>query len=192
MQRQDCTAVVLSGGRGSRMGGCDKSALTIGGERFLDRMQRELCGFGELILSSNDPVMAEGTAFSAVPDHVAGQGPMGGIAASLEAAKFPHAFVTACDMPFFNGALVDFVLAAYNGEDALICRTQDGKVHPLCGIYAKTCLPAFLESLEKEHFKLIRLLEDLNCRILDIPGEYSRHFVNINTPQDLARARELE
>lgn len=192
MQRHNCSAVVLSGGRGSRMGGCNKSALTMDGERFLDRMQRELLGFGELILSANDPAMAAGTAFVPVADRVPGQGPMGGVFSALSAANFPCAFVTACDMPFFSGSLADILLNEYAGEDALVCRSADGKLHPLCGIYSKSCLPALEQSVAEGRLKLSRLLETLDCRIFPVPEEYGWRLTNVNTPEDLRRARSLK
>ena len=52
MKRSKMSAV-LADGHSSRMGGCDKAALTLCGERFFNRMAEELVGIGEDILSTN-------------------------------------------------------------------------------------------------------------------------------------------
>lgn len=187
LEKAHCSAIVLAGGRGSRMGGLSKAELMIGDVRFMDHLAQELSGFGQLILSTNDPNMAEGTPFLPVADAVPGMGPLGGICAALQVSQHRHAVVTACDMPWFRSSLAEWLLGEYANEDILICRTNDGRLHPLCGIYTKGCLPVLEENLSRGHLKITKLLEEVNCRILDVPKEFQEQFTNVNTPEDLKR-----
>ena len=185
MHKHACSAIVLAGGCGARLGGCNKAALTMGGERFMDRLARELNGFGELILSVNDPDVAAGTAYRPVRDGLPGQGPLGGLCAALRASRFAHALTVPCDMPLFSGELAAWMLDQYGGEDILACRTGAGKLHPLCGIYRKGCLDVLEENLRQGRLKITRLLEEVHSRIVDVPAPFQNQFININTPDDL-------
>ena len=112
----DFDAVVLAGGRGSRLGGVSKADLVVGGVRLLDRVlaaahdarARVVVGEVEVppgvLLTREDP---------------AGTGPTAGLAAGLAAvgAPAPWTLVLACDLPDATG-VVPALLAAASAADA--------------------------------------------------------------------------
>lgn len=185
-----CGALVLSGGRGSRMGGVEKALLLLDGETILHRLERELAPFSEKLLSTNDPALARGTSFLPVADRRKDCGPLEGIAAALAAAKSPALLVLPCDMPGYTAALGEWILAR-GREDwpAWVCRAEDG-LHPLCGVYRRTALPRLEQCLEEGIFQVRRALERAGGRVLDTAGSPfpPETFANINTPEELERA----
>lgn len=184
-----CGALVLSGGKGSRMGGVEKALLLLDGETILHRLERELAPFSEKLLSTNDPALARGTSFLPVADRRKGCGPLEGIAAALSAAKSPALLVLPCDMPGYTAALGEWLLAQ-GREDwpAWVCKAADG-LHPLCGVYRKAALPCLDRCLEEGVFQVRRALERAGGHVLDTAGSPfpPEVFANINTPEELER-----
>lgn len=189
MTVESCGALVLSGGRGSRMGGVEKALLLLDGETILHRLERELAPFPEKLLSTNDPSLARGTSFLPVADRHRDRGPLEGIAAGLSAAKSPALLVLPCDMPGYTAALGEWLLAQGQADwPAWVCKAEDG-LHPLCGVYRRAALPVLEQCLAEGMLQVRRALGLLDARILDtadspFPPEV---FTNINTPEDLEK-----
>ena len=105
----DVSALVLAGGRATRMGGVDKRALVVGGRTIFERQCAVLADrVAEIIVSSPHPI----PGFRAVADAVPGQGPLAGIAAGLAVVTTPWLLVVAGDMPYLSGDLIDRLLEA--------------------------------------------------------------------------------
>jgi MobA-like NTP transferase protein len=83
MTREDVTALILAGGKATRLGGVDKRAIVIDGRTIFERQVEALrpCVV-EIIVSS--PRAVDG--YRTVVDAVADLGPLAGIAAGLAAA----------------------------------------------------------------------------------------------------------
>lgn len=172
-------AVILCGGKSSRMG-TDKSKLRLGARSFLEILRGELSGFDELLVS-----VAEGGGAGYVEDIYKESGPMGGIYSSLKAAKSDALLVVSCDMPLFGAALARRLAESMDRDtDALICVTKGGKIHPLCGIYLKSCLDPMKDCLEAGELKMKMLLNSVRTRYLEV-GEDAYMLTNVNTPTDL-------
>ncbi|MEF2145974.1 MAG: molybdenum cofactor guanylyltransferase, partial [Desulfovibrionaceae bacterium] len=67
---------------------------------------------------------------------------------------------------------------------------------PLCAIYSKRCLPHIEEQLGRGDFKIINFFDkvhvrDVSVRLLAQHDPDLLSFRNLNTPEELARAREL-
>ncbi len=172
-------AVILRGGKSSRMGS-DKAELKLGGRTFFDCIKGELSDFDELLVS----VAGEGGENGAVSDIYKERGPMGGIYSALTAAKSDALLVVPCDLPLFGRALARRLAADMDEEtDALIC-VSDERIHPLCGIYSKSCLPLMKKCLDAGQNKMMLLIDQLETRRFYI-GSSAYMLKNINTPQDL-------
>ena len=82
----NCGAVILAGGRSSRMGRC-KALLELDGETLISRLAGELSAFDELLISSNDEALAAGLPGRVVRDVFPGCGPLAGLHESLSATE---------------------------------------------------------------------------------------------------------
>ena len=161
--------VLLKGGRSSRMGGNDKAELLYRGISFKERIRKELEQSDlPLFLSeaqkSGDPQV--------IPDLIPDAGPLGGIYSCLKQTGMAGLFFVSCDMPLFHFYLGKRALeeAEKNTDvDAVIWKTRDGRIHPVCGWYSSGCIPV----LEKQ------LLEK-NGRVRDLLGKLKRNMYPIH------------
>ena len=187
-------AAILAGGRATRFDGRDKSALTIGAERFLDR---QIAALGQVaddvLIVTNQPERYEARGVRVVVDAIDGAGALGGIYTALVASSAPQVLVVACDLPFLTAAFLAHLARAGRDADIAIPRTAAG-YEPLCASYARTCLAPIKARLDRGRLKVIDLIE-AGLRVRELgPAELARFdpdaalFFNVNTPDDYALA----
>jgi len=180
-----------------RFSGRDKSFLRVGEKRILDRVYsvfKEL--FDEIILVTNNPLQFIEWDLNIVTDLFDIRSSLTGIHAGLFYATNSYAFFSACDVPFLSKGLVETVLEGIDDNiDIVIPETSAGR-EPMCAAYSKQCLAAAEQHLKKQKLKIqlafrksrIKTISEKKLREKD-PELWS--FFNINTPQDLERAREM-
>lgn len=189
------TGIILAGGRNLRMGE-NKAWIEIRGERIIERTRNLLVElFEEVLVVTNAPLDYLSLNLRMVTDLCPGMGALGGIYTGLMHASFPQAFVAACDMPFLNKALIARMSEMAPGYDIVIPRTADGW-QPLHAIYAQKCLPFIEDLLRQGNLRILDFFPRVKKREMAaeeiLPYDPSLlSFLNINTPEDLARAREL-
>ena len=189
------TGIILAGGKNLRMGK-NKAFIEVNGQRLIDRTKNlfvEL--FDQVLLVTNSPLDYLDLNLRLVADLWPGKGALGGIYTGLFHASHSHAFVAACDMPLLNKALINRLTTLSPGYDIVIPKTEDG-FQPLHAVYSQKCLP-FMENLLRENnLKIIDFFHRVKKR--EVPTEEILpldpqliSFLNINTPEDLARAEDL-
>ena len=142
LTKDRCTPVILAGGASRRMGTC-KALLEINGETMLARIRRQLSGFERVLLSTGDPTLAEGLSVECTADLYPGMGPLAGLHAAFCAVDSEALLVLPCDLPFFTEQAAEYLLDHMPEDaDALVCIDSTGRIHPLCGIYRRSVLPA--------------------------------------------------
>ena len=179
-----CTPVILAGGASRRMGTC-KALLKIDGETMLARIFRQLSGFEQVLLSTGDPTLAEGLAVECVADLYPGMGPLAGLHAAFCAVDSEALLVLPCDLPLFTEQAVAYLLDHMPEDvDALVCMDSTGRIHPLCGIYRRSVLPALEARLKAGELRAMSFLYSLNWKGLQ-DGEIlpDRLFLNVNSPE---------
>ncbi len=103
------TAIILAGGKSSRMG-FDKQLLKIDERRLMDNLAHKLSKeFDEIIIVTNRPELYIGLSHIITMDILKDKGPLGGIHAGLVKSSSKYAFVVACDMPNINMEYVRFM-----------------------------------------------------------------------------------
>lgn len=189
---QDCTGVLVAGGRAARMGGGPKGLLRVEGEPIAARsvgLFRRL--FGRALVVTNDPAPYAGLGAPCLPDLLPGRGAPGGLHAALTAAGTSWVFAAGCDMPFLDPRAIAFLAGRRAGADAVLVRTASG-LEPLHAFWSRTCLPA-LDALLlagqpsfRELVGAVRaeIVEEAEWRTVD-PA--LRSLANANTPEDAAR-----
>ena len=116
---KDVCAVILAGGKSSRMGR-DKASLTLGHETFLQRIAAELdaCGFQEKYVSLGTGEKTEiliPVGWTAVRDRYRDCGPLGGIHAALSACRAEWALFVSCDTPLYRRELAELLISKVPG-----------------------------------------------------------------------------
>ena len=196
MMKNKCTGVILAGGKNSRFSGKNKALVRIGGKRILDRIYEVFTVlFDKIILVTNDPVQYMEWDFDIVTDIFPIRSSLTGIHTGLFYITTPYAFFVACDIPFIRKELIEILLDGVEpGIDIVIPETSKG-VEPLCSVYSKRCFKPIEEQLEKKSLKIQRVFQKV--RVKKIPEDILRtidpdlvSLYNINTPDDLARAKQ--
>lgn len=192
------SALVLAGGKGSRIGR-DKKELEINGVRIIDNLINTLCAvFNEVIVSSNTPFNR--CNVTTVKDTV-GSGPLSGIYEGLKICKSDFLYVIACDMPFVSLEYIDFLKTKITGSsirpiDACVMRRADSFLEPFNSFWNKSASTQIHTALQSSEYKILPLLKKLS--ILEITHNEAAAclaasnpkidlFYNINYTEDLER-----
>lgn len=184
----ECDAWILAGGKSRRMGRC-KAFLPIGPTTILQYLTQELSSFSQVYLSANDSALYAGFPGPVVRDRYPNCGPLAGIHTGLCTTDKDYLFCVPCDMPCFTRNLIPPMLEAFQRDlDALVCMDSAGAIHPLCGIYAKSALPAMEKALQTGTLRMKSLLQTLRCGYLSSQSYVDDStFLNLNTPEEYAR-----
>jgi molybdopterin-guanine dinucleotide biosynthesis protein A len=191
------TGIVVAGGKGTRLGGCDKAFLRIDDEPIIAstlRTLRSLCS--QTVVVTQHPERFRGFQTDVTSDRYPGRGPLAGIHAGLIAAREPYAFVVACDMPTLDPEVIRFLVDRIGpdpatGPDAVV-PCWEGDVEPLHAVYAvrsaagiESCLRNGEHSV-REFLQRVRVDYVPESILAGLPGA-ARSFTNVNTPAELAR-----
>ena len=189
----DIGALILMGGKNSRMNGNVKGLLKIKNSTFLEKIQETLNDFSSIYLSINDKFSKEqkqnfeNMGFKIIEDIYKEIGPLGGIYSSLLNCKEEYLFITACDMPFITKNSIEVLCNKVDkNTDGVVFYDKNNKLYPLGAIYSKNVLQIIEEMIEKKYYKLSYLIEKsnfvkINIEKTDIPLKV---LSNINTLQE--------
>ena len=175
---------ILSGGKNTRMEGQKKLFLRYGGETFCQRILHACDCLPAVYLSvdKKDPYQEAGLPM--VEDRWREIGPIGGIASGLVSCKEDALLVMACDMPMIDPESVQQLLDTYRENTSVILvAEQNGRIHPLFGIYPKHVLPVAMQMIREGDYRMMHLLERAGYRTLEL-GKHSRALENINSTVD--------
>ena len=188
MRPEAVSALILAGGRATRMGGVDKRSLVIDGRTVFERQREVLGPRGTEIIVSLAAGSTGGAGERVVYDLVEGAGPLAGIAAGLAAARTPWLLVVAGDMPYITCELVDAMLAARADELDAVGVRAGGLPEPLvCLLRVAPARAAVERLLAAGRYKASGLLTEDDLRVAWLEAE-ARVVRNLNTPSDLSRS----
>jgi molybdopterin-guanine dinucleotide biosynthesis protein A len=191
------TGVIQAGGKSTRMGGRPKALMELGGRRIIDRVADVVRAVtDDLLIVTNTPELYASLALPMVPDVFPDHGSLGGIYSGLRAAPGDAAFTVACDMPFLTPEVARLVIDRAALADVVLPTSSGGRLETLHACYAKSCLGPMESKLRQGQLRIAGFFDEV--RVLAIPEDEVAHFrdpeiifMNVNTPEELARAREL-
>ncbi len=178
------------------MGGEPKALIPLGRRRIVERVVDAVApAVDDLLVVTNTPDLYAFLGLPMVGDVYADHGSLGGIYSGLKAAAGDVAFTVACDMPFLHPDVVRLVVERAGEGDVVIPRVG-GQWETLHAAYAKRCLPHIETRLVQGQLKIVGFFEEV--RVVEIPeADIARYrdpalvFMNVNTPEELERAREI-
>lgn len=185
---------MLLGGGSTRMGR-DKASLPLAGVPAATRVARVLDDlFDEVLLVGGAPPADAPGRRIADPDD-APQCALRGLVAALAATRAPRLVVVATDLPLVTP---DLLLGLVSWpEAAAVAPRRDGFAQPLCAVYrVADALPVARTRLAAGTLALHGLLEALGASTLEgadlaALDPDGRALLNVNTPEDHARAEAL-
>jgi molybdopterin-guanine dinucleotide biosynthesis protein A len=197
------SSLLLAGGLGTRLEGREKALLLLNGNTFIENTLRVLdrvCD--EVIISFRDEAQLRQFGEYAherktVLDTLQHAGPLAGMLEGFRAASGEYLLVVACDMPYINADVIDRLFKLADGHDAVVPVGASGKKEPLHAVYKKLPMLHAIEVslLEGDRFAMspVLKLKDVmfpEVRSLDDLGKEGITFININTPEDLAKLKD--
>jgi molybdopterin-guanine dinucleotide biosynthesis protein A len=186
--------VILAGGAGRRMGGADKALLMLAGaplaRHALDRLVPQV---EDLAFSANgDPARLAAFGCPVLADDEP-MGPLSGILAALDWAAAGGAAAVASaavDTPFFPEDLVPrLMLAAEGSPGRLALAASGGQRHPTFGLWPTGLRHDLRATLGRGTARVTDFADRHGAATAAFPDDLA--FLNINTPDDLARAEAL-
>lgn len=183
-----CSVLLLSGGRGQRMGGRDKGLLEWRGRpliAWLHDLTRPLSD--DLIIScnrNNERYASYADQLVADPDQDF-QGPLAGIRAGMAAARHEQMLVLPCDAPLVDRALIESLLAHADSRPVVV--RQGNYWQPLFCLLPTRFKDDLEHAWQTGERSPQRWFGKLSPIAVDCPLDDIR-LANLNTPETLAQS----
>ncbi|MBG0816844.1 molybdenum cofactor guanylyltransferase [Planomonospora sp. ID82291] len=182
-------ALILAGGRASRLGGRDKPGLEVGGVPLIERVAAAVPGAGRLIVVGPPRPGLDRAVFRT--EDPPGGGPVPALRAGLPEATAPRVVLLAADLPFLRARHVEALLDAAdgaegdggNGAGALLV-DDGGHEQWLVGAWRTAALAEALSGYAGRSLR--GLLAPLDPVRLHLPGE---PWFDCDTVDDLTHVR---
>lgn len=208
IETNDITAIILAGGRGSRMGGVDKGLQNFNGLPLalhtLNRLQMG-AGVSAVLLNANRNLAAyESFGVAVWPDALADYpGPLAGFLTGLEHCETPYLLTVPCDTPRLPLDLAQRLAAALAAADADIAMAaapetgQDGQMQvrtqPVFCLLKVGLLESLLRFTQGGGHKIDAWTAQHPTVVVpfDQPGDDPHAFFNANTLADLHQLEQV-
>ncbi|MEV6339574.1 NTP transferase domain-containing protein [Nocardia vinacea] len=181
-------AIVLAGGRASRMGGVDKPAIIIGGRSMLDAALAAVapCARTVVVGPHRPELDARIVQVREVPP---GSGPVAAVGAGLRAlgpTAAPLVVVLAADLPFLSQTTVTELIrrGIESGADAVFAADESGRPQYLIGVWRRTALTEALARLDSLINQPMKALIPADTVTVAMPG-----IADCDTEEQVRRAR---
>ncbi len=183
--------IILSGGKGSRLGGKEKAFLKTANQTFIEKEIKLLQSlFNRIIVVTNTPSLYKTLKVDIVEDRKKGLGPLMGLYSGLKASKSKYNFITTSDAPLLKKELVVYLKENCTGSDVFVPKWNK-RLQPLCAIYSKRCVKFIEKALSgkgsiRSFYKYtnVRFVPEKTIKKLDPEG---KSFFNVNTTSDYKR-----
>jgi len=192
---QGTGAILLAGGRSSRMGK-DKAALVIRGRSLSENLLMQLNRLVKqtvVMLSAQQP-LPPGLPIDGMVtigrDRIPDQGPLNGIADALPllAPEIDPIFVLSCDLPYLTAVWLEVLQTALTPQADAVVTHFDGVINPLIALYRRKVLQQAPRILAGGRGSCMALLT--GYRVVSVsPETGSRQTKDVNTPSEFQAAK---
>ena len=198
MIENNILGIILAGGKSSRFGE-DKSTAKLGNKTLLDHTVNKIENeFNEiLVISNNKEFNFKNNKIHVVEDCIEGQlGPLVGILTAMKwvkknnknykwIASFP------CDTPFFDMKFIsELKIKIKETSKKLIFLNSDKKRHNIFGLWSIDLIETLEEDIKNGLRKVEIWADKIGYENININTKEFDMFLNINTKEDLKKAKE--
>lgn len=189
MSSTPCSAIILAGGRATRLGGVDKALVSFAGRPLIshvlerltsqvddilincNRNQNQLTGFGHVLISD------ETLDYS---------GPLAGIISALPHCRHETVLIVPCDSPFLPHDLYKSLCALLTPDKDLVIAHDGERLQPLFMLLRRSLMASLKDYLEQGNHKVERwcMAQKMAVATFSEP----QLFINLNTPEELKNA----
>jgi len=194
--------VILAGGLARRMGGGDKTLLTVGDDTLLQHCINRLAPQveGMIINANGDPTRFAEYNIPIVADSITDEkttfaGPLAGVLAGMEWVRenepdVKYIVTVAGDTPFFPSDLVNVMQKKLSEQTPLVCAATNGRGHPVFGLWPVALADDLRDALRAGTRKVLAWTEPHGLAFAEFPSQPLDPFFNLNKPEDLITAKE--
>ena len=197
MQHNNILGTVLAGGKSQRFGE-DKSQVKLGNKLLIDYILSEIIDeFNEVLVVSNNQInFKESKKISLIEDFKKDLGPLGGVLTAMKWVKdnnkdYKWISTFPVDTPFFkNQILKDFLNKINIDEGKLFFIKSNNTRHNIFGLWSLDLMDKLEEDLDKGERKVEIWANSIGVKNINMKFENKDPFFNINTKEDLKKAKE--
>ena len=197
MDHNNILGTVLAGGKSQRFGE-DKSQVKLGGKLLIDYILSEIIDeFNEVLVVSNNLIeFKQSEKISLIKDFKKDLGPLGGVLTAMKWVKdnnkeYQWISTFPVDTPFFkNQILKDFFKKINMKEGKLFFINSNDTRHNIFGLWSLDLMDKLEEDLDKGERKVEVWANSIGVKNINMKYENKDPFFNINTKEDLKKAKE--
>jgi molybdopterin-guanine dinucleotide biosynthesis protein A len=177
------TAIILAGGKSSRMGK-DKGLMLFEGQPMIQYILNTIKPLVRNVIIISNQKGYDVFNYPVYQDLIKNQGPLAGIATGLHHSTTDKNVVLSCDVPFITSKVMEELIDNCEGFDGVICGHK-GRSHQLIGIYDKSCKELFNRELADGQRKVKLAIKKLNFKTINMNHIDDKVFYNINSKDDI-------
>ncbi|MFM4718923.1 molybdenum cofactor guanylyltransferase MobA [Aeromonas bivalvium] len=181
------SAVILAGGRATRMGGDDKGWVPLAGKpliaHVLERLRPQV---DEVLINANRSEERYRALAPVIADRqVDFQGPLAGMEAGLGAARHDWVLFVPCDGPALPRDLMTRFRAAITPDTELVVAHDGEHLQPVVALLRRALLPSLQQALASGERKTGAWFARHRMALVPFADQPDA-FVNLNSPAELA------
>jgi len=197
MEHNNILGTVLAGGKSQRFGE-DKSQVLLSGKLLINYILDEIIGeFKEMVIVSNQNIkFSNFEKITLIEDIQKGLGPLGGVLSSMKWIKnnnrdYQWVSTFPTDTPFFKKEIFqEFVNKIDFEKGKLFFIKSNNTRHNIFGLWSIDLMDKLEEDLEKGVRKVEDWADSVGVNIIEIEFDKIDPFFNINTREDLEKAKK--
>ena len=197
MDHNNILGAVLAGGKSQRFGE-DKSQVMLEGKLLIDYILSEISSeFREILVVSNNKIdFKNSEKISRIEDFKKGLGPLGGVLSAMKWVKennknYEWVSTFPVDTPFFKKEILQKFYKEIEIEKSKLFFIKSNMTrHNIFGLWSIDLLDKLEEDLNRGDRKVELWANSVGVKVIDMDFKNIDPFFNINTKQDLEKAKE--
>ena len=198
MDHNNILAVVLAGGKSQRFGQ-DKSQVKLQNKLLIDYILEEIVDeFEETLIIANEPIkFMQSKNISVTKDFKSGLGPLGGVLTAMKWIKKNHKkyqwiSTFPSDTPFFTKKELKYFYKKIRiNESKLFFIKSEETRHNIFGLWSLELMDQLEADIMRGERKVEVWANSIGVNTVNIDYKKPDPFFNINTKEDLKRAKEM-
>ena len=197
MDHNNILGTVLAGGKSQRFGE-DKSQVKLGDKLLIDYILLEIIEeFKEILVVSNSSIdFKHSEKISVIEDIKKNLGPLGGVLTAMKWIKdnnkdYKWISTFPADTPFFKRSILQKFLQDIQPEESKLFFIKSNNTrHNIFGIWSIDLMDKLEEDLNKGERKVELWANSIGVKTINIEFQNEDPFFNINTKEDLEKAKD--
>ncbi len=198
MTENNILGVVLAGGK-SRRFGSDKSSVKLGDKSLIEHTISKIeNNFNEiLIITNNENIIFNNNNVFLINDIIKGYlGPLVGVLTAMDWVKknkknYNWIATFPCDTPFFDQSVIETIIKyPQKSTKKLFFLKSGNKRHNIFGLWSMELKDILLKDINNGYRKVEEWANKVGSEIIEINSKNDNNFLNINTKEDLEKAKK--